>query len=59
MNGFPPSLDLKGLPRKCIIPPVNHQKTQYSRGPQAIYNVTSVTRELSALQRTYAPITGM
>lgn len=59
MNGFPPSLDLKGLPRECIIPSVNHQRTQCSRDPQAIYNVTSVTRELSALQRADAPITGM
>lgn len=42
MDGFPPSLDLNGLPRKCIISPVNHQRNQYSRGPQVIYDVRSV-----------------
>ena len=42
MDGFPPSLDLNGLPRKCIIPSMNHQRNQYSRGPQAIYDVRSV-----------------
>ena len=43
MNGFPPSLDLKNLPRKHILPFMDHLKTQDSRHSQAIYNVKSVT----------------
>lgn len=43
MNGFPPSLDLKSLPRKRILLSMDHLKTQDSRHSQAIYNVKSVT----------------
>lgn len=31
MDGFPPSLDLKSLPRKYILPPMNHQGTHIIR----------------------------
>ena len=43
MDGFPPTLDLKQLPRKHILYTMDHLRTCDSHCSQAIYNVKSVT----------------